>query len=107
MNTGTKFTKRKKETRAALTVAVIKVCAAVAAKATASEDPTVKLLKTKCQVTDTQVKRMRDMPLVTFAKTVFTDASPLAGLLAPFVAEEDVLGLKDRKSTRLNSSHVK
>ncbi len=95
MNTGTEFTKRKNDARAALTVAVIKVCAAVAAHATVSEDPAVKLLKTKYKVTDTEVKRMRDMPLVTFAKTIFTDASPLAELLAPFATEEDVVGLRD------------
>ena len=94
MNTGTEFTKRKKDARAALTVAVIKVCAAVAAHATASEDPAVKLLKTKYQLADTDVTKLRDMPLITFANTVFTDASPLAELLAPFAAEEDVVGLK-------------
>ena len=94
MNTGSEFTTRKKETRNALTMAVIKVCAAVAAHATVSEDPAVKLLKTKYQLADTDVTKLRDMPLVTFANTVFTDASPLAEQLSPFAVEEDVVGLK-------------
>ncbi len=95
MNTGSEFTTRKNEARAALTLSILKVCAAVAAHATVSEEPAVKLLKTKYQVTDTEVKTLRDMPLCTYAKMVFADASPLAGLLSPFAAEEDVLRLND------------
>lgn len=94
MNTGAEFTARKNEARAALTVATLKVCAALAAHATVSTDPVVKLLKAKYQVADTEVKKLRDMPLFIYASTVFTDASPLATLLAPFAAEEDVAGLK-------------
>lgn len=94
MNTGAEFTARKNEARASLTVATLKVCAALAAHATVSVDPAVKLLKAKYQVADTEVKKLRDMPLFTYASTVFADASPLATLLAPFASAEDVTGLK-------------
>lgn len=94
MNTGTEFTTRKNEARAALTMVTLKICAALAAHATVSKDPAVKLLKTKYQIADTEVKRMRDMPLFTFANMLFSDASPLAELLAPFAAKEDVVRLK-------------
>ena len=94
MNTGTEFTTRKNEARATLTVATLKICAALAAHATVSEDPAVKLLKSKYQVADTEVKRMRDMPLFTYASMVFADASPFAELLGPFATKKDVVGLK-------------
>ena len=94
LNTGSEFTALKNQTRTALTVATLKVCAALAAHATVSTDPTVKLLKTKYQVADTDVSKLRDMPLYTYASTVFTDASPLAEQLMPFASAEEVAGLK-------------
>ena len=75
-------------------MATPKVCSALAAHATVSTDPAVKLLKAKYQVADTEVKKLRDMPLYTYANTVFADASPVAELLAPFAVGEDVAGLK-------------
>ncbi|GAB1452336.1 hypothetical protein MASR2M47_23920 [Draconibacterium sp.] len=83
MNTGSEFTARKNEARAALTVATLKVCAALAAHATVSADPAVKLLKKKYQVADTEVKKLRDMPLYTYANTLFADAGPLPNCSRP------------------------
>jgi hypothetical protein len=94
MNTGAEFTTLKNEARTALTVATLKVCSALAAHATVSADPAVKLLKAKYQVADTDVTKLRDMPLFTYANMVFADATPLAELLAPFAVGEDVAGLK-------------
>ena len=94
MNTGTELTARKNEARIALTPLLLKVCAAVAAHATVSADPAVKLLKAKYKVADTDITKLRDMPLFTYANMVFADASPIAALLAPFATEEDVAGLK-------------
>lgn len=94
LNTGSELTVQKNEARAALTVATLKMAAALAAYGAASADPVVQLLKAKYQVSDNKVKRMRDMPLFAFASMAFTDASPLAAQLAPFAAEEDVAGLK-------------
>lgn len=96
MNTGAEFTARKNEARAALTVATLKVCAALAAHATVSADPAVKLLKAKYQVADSEIKKLRDMSLFTYASKVFADASPLATLLAPFATETDVTELKTK-----------
>lgn len=94
LNTGSEFTTLKNETRTALTMATLKVCSALAAHATVSADPAVKLLKAKYQVADTEVKKLRDMPLFTYASTVYADASPVAELLAPFAVGEDVTSLK-------------
>ena len=94
LNTGSELTVQKNEARAALTVATLKMAAALAAYGAASADPVVQLLKAKYQVSDNKVKRMRDMPLFAFASMAFTDASPVAAQLTPFAAEEDVAGLK-------------
>ncbi len=94
MNTGTELTTRKKQARAALIPSILKVGAAVAAHATVSENPDVKLLKAKYQIADNDVKKLRDMPLYVYANMLFTDANPLTELLAPFATEEDVAGLK-------------
>jgi len=95
MNTGSELTIRKNEARAALIVSTLKVAAALAAFGAASADPVVQLLKAKYQVSDNKVKKMRDMSLFTFASMVYADASPVAAQLAPFVAAEDVAGLKN------------
>lgn len=94
LNTGGELTVRKNEARESLTLATLKVAAALAAYGAASADPVVQLLKAKYQVSDNKVKRMRDMPLFAFASMAFTDASPIAAQLTPFAAEEDVAGLK-------------
>ena len=94
MNTGTELTARKNEARAALTVSTLKVAAALAAYSTVSADPAVKLLKTKYQVADSEIKKLRDMPLFTYANTVFADAQPFANMLAPFATASDIEGLK-------------
>lgn len=94
MNTGSELTTRKNEARTALTATTLKVCAALAAYSTASADPAVKVLKTKYQVADSEIKKLRDMPLFTYANTVFADAQPFANMLAPFATAADVAGLK-------------
>ena len=94
MNKGAELTAQKSEARAALTVATLKVCAALAAYATASADPNVKTLKGKYQIADSEVKRLRDMPLFTYAYMVFSDASPFATMLEPFATAAEVAELK-------------
>lgn len=92
---GTQLTARKNEARMALNAGTLKICAALAAYATASTDPNVKTLKGKYQITDSEVKKLRDMPLFSFAYTVYGDAMPFASLLEPFASAAEVAALKD------------
>ena len=94
MNTGTELTQQKNAARAALETGTLKLCAALAAYATASADPNVKTLKGKYQVANSEVKKMRDMPLFNYAYTVYGDAQPFATLLEPFVSAAEVAELK-------------
>ena len=94
MNTGTELTLQKNAARAALETGTLKVCAALAAYATASADPNVKTLKGKYQVANSEVKKMRDMPLFNYAYTVFGDAQPFANMLEPFASAAEVAELK-------------
>ena len=95
MDKGTQLTARKNEARLALNAGTLKICAALAAYATVSPDQNVKTLKDKYQITDSEVKRLRDMPLFSFAYTVYGDAMPFASLLEPFATAVEVAELKD------------
>ena len=94
MNTGTELTQQKNAARAALETGTLKLCAVLAAYATASADPNVKTLKGKYQVANSEVKKMRDMPLFNYAYTVYGDAQPFATLLEPFASAAEVAELK-------------
>ena len=94
MNTGTELTLQKNAARAALETGTLKVCAALAAYATASADANVKTLKGKYQVANSEVKKLRDMPLFSYAYTVYGDAQPFATLLDPFASAAEVAELK-------------
>lgn len=94
MNTGTELTQQKNAARAALETGTLKVCAALAAYATASAEPNVKTLKGKYQVANSEVKKLRDMPLFSYAYTVYGDAQPFATLLEPFASAAEVAELK-------------
>jgi len=61
MNKGTEFTAKKKESRLALIPGILKICAALAAWGTVSNDPKTRILKEKYQIADSIVKTMRDM----------------------------------------------
>lgn len=94
MNTGTELTLQKNAARAVLETGTLKVCAALAAYATASVDANVKTLKGKYQVANSEVKKLRDMPLFSYAYTVYGDAQPFATLLEPFASAAEVAELK-------------
>lgn len=94
MNKGTELTQQKNVARVALETGTLKICAALAAYATASADPNVKKLKSKYQVANSEVKKMRDMPLFTYAYMVFGDAQPFANMLEPFASAAEVAELK-------------
>lgn len=94
LNKGTELTTGKNEARELLTTSTLSICAALAAYGTASSDPVLKALKTKYQVSDTDIKRLRDMPLFTYAYTVYDDALPYAALLEPFATSNEVAQLK-------------
>ena len=94
LNNGTELTTQKKDARSFLEIAIIQICAAMAAFATASAEPSLKILKDKYKLNDTDIKKKRDMPLYAFAYTLFDDASPYADQLEPFVTAEDVAQLK-------------
>lgn len=94
LNNGQELTTAKTMARANLVASVVNVCAALAAYSTASPDPALKVLKTKYKLSDSEIKKMRDMPLLTFANTVFEDAQPYAALLEPFATADDVAQLK-------------
>jgi len=92
---GNELTAKKNEARTALVVCTLKICAALAAYATASDDPNVKILKEKYKLADSDVKKLRDMPLFSYSYTVYGDAKPFATQLEPFASEAEVAELKD------------
>lgn len=99
LNKGTELTAGKNEARTLLTTATLSVCAALAAYGTLTDSPEAKALKTKYQVKDTEIKRMRDMQLFTYASMVFADAEPLAAQLEPFATAVEVANLKTLAET--------
>jgi hypothetical protein len=67
----------------------------LAAYATASTDPALKILKDKYQVTDTEIRKKRDMPLFSYAYSLYEDATPYAANLEPFSSAAEVAQLKE------------
>jgi hypothetical protein len=116
METGTELTAAKNAARAKLVTAVLSIRAAVAAHATVSTDPEVQKLKDKYQGADSEVKKMRDMPLFSYAYVVYDDALSIATQLEPFASEVEVVELKNladnfnallpQKRTQLTQSTV-
>lgn len=116
MKNGKELTKLKKDARTAFVTGILKIRAAVAAYATASTAPEVKKLKEKYQAADSEVRRMRDMPLFLYGYLVYGDAAPFAAQLDPFVTEAEVYELKDladnfnvllpKKRTQLSKSSM-
>ena len=94
LNNGKELTTGKKEARNLLTLGTISIRSALAALGTSSDDPQLKLLKVKYQAADSEVKRMRDMQLSTYAYTVYNDALPYATQMNPFATADDVAQLK-------------
>ncbi len=94
-NTGTELTRKKDELRLVLETAIRRICASLAAYATVSTDPVVRVLKDKYQFSDTQIKMQRDMQLFSLAYAVYGDAILYADKLEPFAAAKDVGDLKD------------
>ena len=92
---GNELTAKKNEARAALVTGTLKICAALAAYATVSTDQNVKKLKEKYQIADSEVKKLRDMPLFSYSYTVYGDAFPFATQLDPFASEGEVNELKE------------
>jgi hypothetical protein len=96
LNNGTEITAQKNEARMVLEIGAIQISAAMAAYATASTDPALKILKDKYQVKDSEIKKKRDMQLFSYAYTLYSDASPYATQLEPFATAEEVNQLKDK-----------
>ena len=92
---GNELTAKKNEARAALVTGTLKICAALAAYATVSTDPKIRILKEKYQIADSEVKKLRDMPLFSYSYTVYGDAFPFATQLDPFASEGEVNELKE------------
>ena len=84
----------KNDARVALETGMRKICAALAAYATVSTDPVIKPLKDKFMISDSEIKRQRDMQLFSFAYTVYGDAIPYSALLEPFASADEVTQLK-------------
>ena len=96
LNDGLDLTTKKNDARLALETGTVKICASLAAYATASGDPELKSLKVKYQLTDTGIKKLRDMKLFSLAYTVYGDALPYAALLEPFATADEVEELKEQ-----------
>ncbi len=94
LNKGIELTTQKNDSRIVLENGTIQVCAAVAAYATASSDPALKILKDKYQVNDTDIKKKRDMQLYAYAYTLYAEATPYASQLEPFASADEVAQLK-------------
>ncbi|HEY5592333.1 MAG TPA: hypothetical protein VIK55_15125, partial [Paludibacter sp.] len=92
---GTDLTAKKNDARVALETGTLKICSALAAYATATSNPDLKTFKIKYQLSENQIRRMRDMQLFSFAYTVYGDALPYAALLGPYVEADEVAELKD------------
>lgn len=99
LDKGTELTTKKKDDRAELEAGIILVCAALAAYGTASADPAIKALKEKYQLSDSDIKKKRDMQLFSFAYTVYGDAQPYAVNLEPFATADEVAQLKTLADT--------
>jgi hypothetical protein len=114
LNKGTEHTAQKDSAREILINEGIKICAALAAYATSSTDESAKPLKTKYQIKDTVIKRLRDMQLFAFSYQIYSDALPYVDKLEPFATAEEVKGLKakadifngllPKRRTQLNNS---
>lgn len=96
LNNGTELTTQKKDSRLVLETGAIHIGAAMAAYATASNDPALKKLKDKYQVKDTEIKKKRDMQLFSYAYSLYDDATPFSANLEPFASAEEVAQLKDK-----------
>lgn len=94
MNKGTEITAQKENARRELENGTIHIGAAISAFATASNDQAVKILKTKFQVTDTEIRKMRDMPLFAYSYSLYEVATNYSTMLDPFASVEDVAQLK-------------
>lgn len=102
-NKGTEFTDMKEEYRDATETMTLKICAALVAYATASTDATVKLLINKYTLSDSDIKRLRDIQLYNKAIQVYDDAAPYASKLSPFASADDVTALKTNADNFNNS----
>ena len=96
LNKGTEITVQKGNARLVLENGVIHIGAAFAAFATASEDPAIKIFKAKYQVADTEIRKLRDMPLFSYSYSLYDDAAPFASMFEPFATAEEVMQLKDK-----------
>ena len=96
LNNGTELTTQKKDARIVLENRTIHIAAALAAYATASNDPALKILKDKYQVTDSEIRKKRDMPLFSYSYSLYDDATPYASMLEPFATADEVAQLKDK-----------
>ncbi|MDP2335109.1 MAG: hypothetical protein Q8N05_01410 [Bacteroidota bacterium] len=96
LNNGTELTTQKNDARLVLETGAIHISAAMAAYATAPNDPTLKVLKDKYQVNDTEIKKKRDMQLFSYAYSLYDDATPYAANLEPFATAGEVAQLKDK-----------
>jgi hypothetical protein len=94
-NNGTDITKMKDNSRLLLENSIIHIGSSVVATATASDVPLLKRLKLKYQVTDSEIRKMRDMQLFTYSYTLYDDANPLASQLEPFASADEVMQLKE------------
>lgn len=94
LDKGTGITALKDDSRELLENAVIHICAAVVAHAKATNDPAFVVLKEKYQVTDTEIRKKRDMHLFTFAYSLFDDAFPYSAQIEPFATADEVNQLK-------------
>jgi hypothetical protein len=95
LNKGTEITVQKGNARLVLENGVIHIGSAFVAFATVSNDPLVKLFKAKYQVADTEIRKLRDMPLFSYAYSLYEDATPFASMFEPFATAEEVAQLKD------------
>ena len=96
LDNGAEITAQKNNARLVLETGIIQICAALAAFATGSNEPGVKKLKDKYQVSDSEITKMRDMPLFSYAYSLYDDATPYATNLEPFASAAEVAQLKDK-----------
>ena len=96
LNNGTELTTQKNDARTVLETGAIHIGAAIAAYATGSNEPGVKKLKDKYQVSDSEITKMRDMPLFSYAYTLYEDATPYSTKLEPFATAEEIEQFKEK-----------
>ena len=94
-NTGAELTGLKNQARTALETSLRKICAAMAASATVSADPVFKSNRQKFLLTDSEIKRQRDMQLFGLSYSIYGNAAPYAAKLEPFATSEEVTELKE------------